>query len=408
MLWRSIIQIGLAVAMSVNSSVVSIAPECRGDVIIASVADMNVINKCATIYGSLTIDSNFNNELIDLADIESITEDLVINQNHHISEIRGSKVSSVAGTFRLQELTNLFNMELPNLHAVNSIEWSVLPILSYANTLPLKVNKSVVVSDTSLQELDLRNVAPEIEVLDINNNRYIYNLSVPVERIEVSMHLVSNGEGMTVDLANLTHVRNMTLQHLGGLKIHQLEAVENSMAIISNKFGTLNLSKLRRVGGTLFIATNAELASIEANHLEDIRGGFVAINNSKLYDVDGFKQLTSIGGALHVEGPIENLGFDSLRELRGSALIKATSGFDCDAWLSSEMVTKIRGGAIRCESNQGHYTSHDDEEDRHITQESGPVTPIATEPARMTSIAWQLSCSPWLYMLIGAIAVALN
>lgn len=392
-------------AMTVNSLVVSIAPECNGNVIVTSMADLNGIQQCPTINGSLAIDSTFNNDLVELGNIETITGDFVIDQNHQISEIRGLKVATVKGQFRLHQLTNLFNMELPSLQSADSIEWRVLPILLYANTLPIKVNRSVIVSDTSLQELNLENVAREIDVLDINNNHYLHNLLIPIEKVGTLMHLVSNGDGMTVDLANLTHVKNMTVQHLGRLHIHQLEAVEDLMAVISNRFEELNLLKLRRIGGTMFIATNSELTSIKANGLEEIRGGIVFINNTKLQDIDGFKQLSSIGGALHVEGPVDLLEFENLRELRGLAWIKATLEFDCDVWLSSDVVSKIRGGTIRCELIKGQYTSHDDEDSRHVTQEAGPATSIATKPTQAKSGACQVVQLPWLLELVVAFII---
>ncbi|OWB56335.1 hypothetical protein B5S28_g2235 [[Candida] boidinii] len=315
--------------------------------VISSAEELQQISDCSTIVGSIKI-ASFDNEIIDFGFISNIRGDLQIANSSNLVKIQG-KIEKICGNFKLDTLTSLGSISLPLLQQVSVIDWNVLPVLSSVR-FDKGVNKvnSILISDTSLTGFSGFDVN-KLEILKINNNRYLERIESNVKEITGELIVSANARYLELSLAELQSVKHLTIRDVDKLNISNLQIIEKTGEFINNRFEKLSLDKLKLTGNTLSLMDNDELKEIETPRLEEVGGGLMIIDNKNLENINFLNEIKSIGGAIEFDGLFKNVELPKLKIVKGSTLIRSTDDdFHCEKWIKEEMSRVITVGKIQC------------------------------------------------------------
>lgn len=291
---------------------------------------------------------------LQLENLAQVDGDLIIENCSQLAEINLQNLDYVQGDLKLQKLTSLVILDLPKLNHVRSFELRILPILNLMTLNPnMMVEKNLIISDTSLTNIDqgeFSNVK-DLDILSINNNRFLEVFKFKsIKKIAQQLAIHANAKEIEIDLPVLHSSRNITIRDTSAVSLPSLEFVQTSLELIENQFSSLDFSKLRYVGGTLGIINNLNLERVDLNNLTEISGGLMISHNDKLRKVNFLSNLKQIGGAIHFDGRFDDISFQNLKLVKGSAFIKSTSALlDCQKWINPiRGKSVVRGGKIEC------------------------------------------------------------
>ncbi|CAI4056739.1 hypothetical protein N7582_000692 [Saccharomyces uvarum] len=316
----------------------------------ASLIDLQA--KCWKVIGNIEISSNFSGSMVDLGLIKEIEGDLIIKKNKHIFRIQGYNLESLR-KIELESLTAFVSLDLPVLKEVSTIDWRVLPILSsVVINGSIKKVKNIVISDTALTSIDYFNNVNEVDIFNINNNRFLEALFTKLESVTKQLTVHSNARELELDLSNLHTVENMTIKDVSKINVAKLASVNSSLEFIENQFSSLELPLLTKVQGTLGLIDNKNLKKVNFSNVTEIQGGLMIANNTELIKIDFFPKLRQIGGAIYFEGSFQKIDFPELKLVKGSAYIKSSSDeLNCEEFTTPKNGRSIiRGGKIECTS----------------------------------------------------------
>ncbi|QHS72695.1 Sps2p [Saccharomyces paradoxus] len=320
--------------------------------------------KCWKVVGNIEISSNFSGSLIDLGSIKEIEGDLIIKNNKHVFRIQGYNLESLQ-KLELDSLTSFVSLDLPVLKEVETVDWRVLPILSsVVINGNIKKIKNIIISDTALTSIDYFNNVKEVDIFNINNNRFLETLFARLESVTKQLTVHSNAKELELDLSNLYTVENMTIKDVSTIKVAKLSSVNSSLEFIENQFSSLELPLLAKVQGTLGLIDNKNLKKLNFSNVTDIQGGLMIANNTELAKIDFFPKLRQIGGAIYFEGSFEKIDLPELKLVKGSAYIKSSSDeLNCEEFTTPKNGRSIiRGGKIECTSGMKSKMLNVDEE----------------------------------------------
>lgn len=246
----------------------------------ASLIDLQA--KCWKVIGNIEISSNFSGSMVDLGLIKEIEGDLIIKKNKHIFRIQGYNLESLR-KIELESLTAFVSLDLPVLKEVSTIDWRVLPILSsVVINGSIKKVKNIVISDTALTSIDYFNNVNEVDIFNINNNRFLEALFTKLESVTKQLTVHSNARELELDLSNLHTVENMTIKDVSKINVAKLASVNSSLEFIENQFSSLELPLLTKVQGTLGLIDNKNLKKVNFSNVTEIQGGLMIANNTEL------------------------------------------------------------------------------------------------------------------------------
>ncbi|CCF57673.1 hypothetical protein KAFR_0D00260 [Kazachstania africana CBS 2517] len=303
------------------------------------------------IIGNVVVSAQFSENVIDLQDIERINGDLIIENNVHITRINANSLKFVTGNVLFNSLTSLITIDLPIIEDCNSIDWKVLPILNNANfNNKVMVHQNIIISDTSISNIEGFDKIKEISIFNINNNRFLETVKTNLKFVTTQFSVHANAKDIELDMPMLQEVQNATIRDTSYVSLPNLEVVHTSLEFIENDFSTLEVPSLKFVGGTLSIMENKNLKDLNFNNITEIEGGLMISHNKKLNVIDSFQNLKMIGGAIHFEGEFNDAKFNNLKLVKGSVFIKSNSNeLDCNKWivpLNGRSI--IRGGKVKC------------------------------------------------------------
>lgn len=344
-----------------------IPSECIRDAFfIESASDVLIISKCSEIEGDLVI-RGFSDPLLVLENLLKVDGALVITGSPNLVRIEAPQLSLISGTFKMEKLTSLALVHMPELANVSSLEWRVLPILGSVNFGHIEGLESIVIADTSLTGVSGFS-STNLRSLDINNNRFLEFIKSEVQHISGHLHIAANADNVEVELGKLQSTFNMSVHNVASLDIALLEEVKGSMNIISNLFARLDIPKLESVGGTFSLSKNDYLESVDLSALGEVGGGLLIMHNPFLSKIDFLPKLSIIGGALELVGNIKLVTWKSLKLVKGSARVMTSdSSFNCALWKANDASNVVRGGKIECGIVQFS------DETSHVSRISGTV-----------------------------------
>lgn len=310
--------------------------------------------QCTEVTGSIVI-SEYIDPVVDLGKLQSIKGDLLVRDSPSVIHIQAPRLTNVGGTFELNSLTSLNSVHTPVLRDFNTINWRVVPILTDVELDPnAKTAKRVIISDTSLVGFEGFSNVEELEVLNINNNRFMEYIKTNVKRVTQQLSISANAKELELDMPSLEWADNITVRDTSSASMPKLKNVKHSLEFIENMFHSLELPALESVGGTLGVIENVNLKKVDFTNVTYINGGLMIANNTQIEKIDFFPELQQIGGAIQFTGKFKDTSFPKLKLVKGSALIISNSdSLDCAKWTTPTSGSSIiRGGKITCTSGK--------------------------------------------------------
>lgn len=378
--------------------------ECPMDnIIIEKTSDLSILDHCNTINNDLIVTQEFLDNVIDLRSLHTIKGHLIVEDCNNLIKIRAPSLQSIEGDFILTSLTSLVMVELPNLTTLRTIDWKILPILNQIEINPkIIVKEKIVISDTSISNLEGFNQIKQLETFNINNNRFLETIKVSLTQVSTQCTIHANSKDLIIELPYLTKVENMTIRDAQSVWLPNLHTVNTNLELIENGFTDLDLTTLESVGGTLGIIDNKYVSNLKFNNLTDIQGGLMIDNNPRLDSIDTFQNLKTIGGAIHFDGSFKDTDFPNLKLVKGSAYIKTTSDeMDCNKWIKPQDGRSIiRGGKIKCSSPKKHNMISLDEDGKIIDMQENDIDNEKANIEVMESTANFIKWSPITVLLL--------
>lgn len=375
--------------------------KCKVDNLeVESIFQLNEISNCKTFFGNIII-RNMKEPYIEINGIQSIDGSLIIEKSPDLVRVEAQLLQSIGYDFRLKELTSLSLISFPQLTSVHKVDWQVIPMLSqiYLGDKISNVN-SITISDTAMTKFS-GFVTDELDIFDINNNRYLESIVSDVLVISNRLHFAANADDIEISLPNLQHANNMSIHDVKYLNLSSLTEVHNSVSFIQNYFKELKMPKLEKIGGTLSILRNEKLTEVDFPSTTDVGGGLMIVNNTNIGKIDFLPKLTIIGGAIEFVGNIKEMSFPQLRLVKGSAKIQTQAeSFDCTKWSRSSVGSVIRGGKIECTSanNQKIISkTPTDEQDIEYSDETPAEKNIGSESGAPRAFEFT---ETWLLLLL--------
>lgn len=334
----------------------SLSELCKeNDHFIESSSDMYHLQaQCDTILGNIHF-REYSDALVDFGKLKKIQGSVFIENCSNIVKIEGHKLEKIGQIFMLRSLTSLVSIDLSNLREATIVDWKVLPILNEALlSNDLGGLKSLTISDTSLPVIEGFKNVEDVDIFEINNNRFLESVKANIKYVRQKLSVHANARETELQMPKLLSAENITVRDTSSVDFPRLEEVGSSLEFIQNHFAELRLSSLKTIGGTLGIIDNTNLRLADFNNVTDIQGGLMIANNTKLEKIDFFSNLRQIGGAIYFEGKFSDTDFPQLKLVKGSALIKTNSGkMDCSKWTTPKNGRSIvRGGKISCMSGR--------------------------------------------------------
>jgi hypothetical protein len=222
--------------------------------------------------------------------------------NGVLENLFSSSLTTVGGTFTMNNVTKLANLNFASLTAARVVKWQSVTNLNSATLGPLSQADEVTVSDTfldTLSSIDLTNV----QKLDINNNRRLKTFSTKLNTLSDNLNIQANGIGLDVELPNLIWIANMTIANVTKFSVPSLKVVNGSARFDSNYFQTFAAPNLTKTeSGDISFVGNGNLVNMTFPKLTSIGGGLLIANNTGLDQVTFFPKLTDVGGAVKLRG----------------------------------------------------------------------------------------------------------
>ena len=124
-----------------------------------------------------------------------------------------------------------------------------------------------------------------------------------------------------------------SFRNLGGISIGELDKVGGDLSFISNKFSSLELSKMTDVSGTLTLSDNKDLEKLSVPELKHLGGALSVGNNTRLSHVDAFSKLEQVDGTVDLTGSFDEVKLPQLQDVSNYYMqIQIQSWFYCEEY----------------------------------------------------------------------------
>lgn len=299
---------------------------------VESQADLDALQSCTTLAGDLVLGTNLVTASIN--GIRTIRGDLIAANCVDLQQLTAPELSSIEGKWNMTSLTVLNQLNFNALRSVGEIYWQTLPALSTLG-LAAQVTEAakVTITDTILESLSGINLVTT-QRFNINNNRYLKEVTVQLANITDSLAIEFNSPSVAASFPNLTWANNATFRSCGSVLLPSLTTVNGSLGFFENTFESLSAPKLTAVGtgtegGDVTFANNDALVNVSMPQLQTIFGTLQFVNDSNVKEITGFPKLSVVHGSIDVSGDFENATFPAIRDIRGGFNLQTTAEFDC-------------------------------------------------------------------------------
>ncbi|KAK5069575.1 cell wall protein Ecm33 [Lithohypha guttulata] len=319
---------------------------------ISASEDASQLASCQTYDGDIIIASEVSGQ-VQLNGVSSITGDLRCTNASQLTALSADRLSSIGGTFDLEELQILSSLRLPSISRVNRVRWIALPGLQSLNFgAGINAANNVYISNTGLT--DLRGIElTAVGAMDINNNQYLRTINVnSLTNVTQALSFSANGMNLAIEFPNLEAAGNLTFRNVSSISMPSLANVPGSIGFYSNPFESFAAPNLTATGNTIAFVDSPMLSNLSFPSLELIGGGLLLANNSELTQIAGsFPALSTINGDINFYGTFENVAFPSLTDVKGAATVytSSTNGTICDLFNRAKTGQAIKG-QVTCET----------------------------------------------------------
>lgn len=309
---------------------------------------LSSLASCPTLDGQVTV-SGSQLGSVDLSSIKEIKGDLKVFNLSSITDISFNQLQTISGLLEIDACTQLHVIDLSSLTEAEQLSLISLPSLATIN-LNKGISKAgtIEVSDTALSSLQGLTNYNTVGTLNINNNKNISSIELPLQTVTDTLTLSFNADECEVKLDQLEWASNLTVQDVLDLSASNLTAVNGTFVLAYNRFDSAKLPELKEVGGSFQIFANDDLKELSIDKLTDVGGELRLFNNSQLEELS-FNDLETIKGAVNIDGAFGNFTLPNLSEVDGDFSVVSTSeNFSCSDFNSLHSKKKIEGHNFNC------------------------------------------------------------
>lgn len=336
----------LALALALTS--VYADDVCSKTLTAASQSDLDSISGCSIFNGDIILAAPIDSAVIN--GVKSVQGSITVQNITTLSSIAAPNLANISDTLRLEILQSLSSASFPALTSVKNLDLITLNKLDKIN-FAAGVNSidTLIVSDTTLTTL--AGIAPtDLSLLNINNNRYLTSIQFALRSVD-ELDISSTANALDLQFPYLTTVHNMTIRDAKTVNIYNITSINSTLSFVNTSISTINLPKVKEIGGSLALVSNSQLTNISFPILESIGGGFQIANNSKLASLSGFPALTSVGGAIQFIGDFDSATLPKLDTVRGGVIVDSNSdNFNCSSWNALQQNNGVRGDSYQCKA----------------------------------------------------------
>lgn len=343
-------------------------------------AQVQQIAACATAVGDVVIQGTAFGT-IELTGLEQFYGDLHIRNATQATTVNAPTLQLVSGELEFNANTILSTLNLAQLTTVGSLNLNALPALEDVGlTAGLTSAESVIISDTGLSSLTGIDVY-QLQTFNVNNNDNIDSIDSGLREVTDTLDISYNAEKVDVSFPQLKTAKNIVLQSINSISAPNLTATNGSIAISSSSIEQIKFAQLTSIGSSLTINKNDDLTELDFPKLTTIGGALSIADNDELKSLDGFSELSSIGGAVNINGSFDNGTFESLTRVAGGFILKIDGDLSCSAFNKLNSNGDVKGDKFQCEDRQttssssskksGSTTATDDSSSSETDSSSG-------------------------------------
>lgn len=266
---------------------------------INSVADATALADCSSLVGDVLVGPNIPN--IDMSGPTHISGDLILENSGATTMLSTASLTTIKGALVLTNITWLTTLEMPALTSVGSIQFHVLPALTFLNfTSGITTVDSISIEDTFLASV-YGIESTSFSELNIAFNRRLVNLDLPVRNVTGKFAVYQNGPKLRIYLPDLALVKHLNVSHVSSFDAPQLETIEELAQFDENYFTSLTAPALENCGD-LIISASVNLTNVSLPALKAVRGQLSITNSTMLAIIDGFQNLTTVDSDVTIRG----------------------------------------------------------------------------------------------------------
>lgn len=266
---------------------------------INSDADATALSQCSTLDGNVQL--GINAISIELTGPETINGDLRLADGHTIS-LQSTTIKTITGALSISNATALSTLALKSLTSVGSIEIQGAPALVEFNfDSGITSAETVHIEDTFLGSLNGLALTQVVDFNLTNNGRLISN-NLPLVNVTGTLSFIDNGPYFRLVLPNLTSVNDFYISNMSVITFPSLRNVAGALRFDTNYFESMSAPDLQTCGYGLSIVNDDVLETINFPKLSSIKGSLIIANNTKLHSMDGFNGLKTISDDVELRG----------------------------------------------------------------------------------------------------------
>ncbi|ABN67160.1 hypothetical protoplast-secreted beta-1,6-N-acetylglucosaminyltransferase, contains WSC domain (ECM33) [Scheffersomyces stipitis CBS 6054] len=327
---------------------------CSLSTTITAVGELETLNACSTLDGSITITGQ---EIInaDLSGVREIKGDLKFFNSTSIVSLNLNQLQNITegGSLSVVSLTTLASIDFTSLTNVDQVLLTSLPSLgNLVMGFGVVHAGHIEISDTAINSLSrFVSFLNTVRHLELNSNKNITSIDLTnLNTVTENLILRFNGDDCDVKLDTLAWASNITIQDVGDIEISNITAINGSLVLAYNTFDSFNLDSLKTIGGSIEIFANDELTEFSFHDLETIGGELSLSNNTNLENVtDSFPNLNRIKGAVNIDGGFANFSTPKLARVNGDFSFNSTNeDFSCDFFNKLRDNKDIEGHNYEC------------------------------------------------------------
>lgn len=318
--------------------------DCSSDISVSNQSDLDGISSCGNFTGKIDISDAAG--VLTINGLQKVGS--LVGTNSSITSISAPLLEEITDSLDFEQLTALETFSMPVLTSVGDFKLVTLPKLEELQfNSGIQKASAVYIADTSLSSLSGLNLS-EVTTFNINNNQNIGNVSVHITQVSNALEISFNSPKVQVSFPDLIWANNATFRNCASIDIPELQSVNESLGFFNNYVNGLSFSKLEEIGGDLSIVSNNDLSNVTFDSLTEIGGALVIANNSKLEHIAGFSELSSIKGALTIQGNFSQASMPSLENVSGDVDVESSEEFDCGDFDDAKDNNDFHGNVYMC------------------------------------------------------------
>lgn len=224
---------------------------------------------------------------------------MTVNGTSQLLGLSSSTLKKIGGTFTVQDANLLSSIDMPKLDTVSDV---VLQRLHQLTQLSFGASgaeaESVDITDTFLSDLSGLKLA-KVDKLTIRDNSKLAMFSSDLVNLTQTLIIVQNGD-MQVNLTELETAYELQISNVKSLYTPALTTVQLGIKFSNNpnleSYEAANLTSVgtSKNGGSVTFIQNPKLQNVSFPVLETISGDLTMVNNTKLEEIAGFPELTTV------------------------------------------------------------------------------------------------------------------